>query len=420
MKALLMSIGTRGDCEPFLGVGEMLRARGVEVVCSFPEQYRGLAEESGFAFRSLGPEFLALLDSDAGRLAMGSGKGGLEKLRATIRVGRVSIPIQERMIDLQHDIVEELQPDVIVFHPKVTYPLPWSLRTGRRIVLLSTVPCMIHEVKGRSNVGINKNLGVLNPLTYKLVNFATSIAVMTAVKRYFTGQFTRGRIGREMLRMRVAYEVSPALFPRPGYWPANAIVAGFWERDATSGFTPEPGLAEFLDRHPRILFVTFGSMVNSDPAGRTALFGKVLAGLGIPAVINISGGGFAVPAEYDPSMVFFTRSVPYGWAFPRMQAVVHHGGAGTTHSALKAGCATMAIPHAADQPMWDDLIAASGAGPKGIGIARLEEELLSAKLQDLFTNPAYKAAAERIAATMAREDHADELFGFITEGMAEA
>jgi sterol 3beta-glucosyltransferase len=65
VKILLMSIGTRGDCEPFLGVGEMLRKYGENVICAFPEQYRGLAEESGFPFYSLGSEFLSLLNSDA-------------------------------------------------------------------------------------------------------------------------------------------------------------------------------------------------------------------------------------------------------------------------------------------------------------------------------------------------------------------
>lgn len=415
MKALLMSIGTRGDCEPFLGVGAMLRTRGVEVVCAFPEQYRGLAEAAGFEFRSLGSEFIDLLHSDAGRLAMGSSKGGLEKLRATVKVGRVSVPIQERMIDLQHAIVHELRPDCIVFHPKVTYPLPWSLKTGGRVVMLSPVPCLIHKVKGRSNIGFNKNLGVLNPLTYRLVNYATSIAVMTAVKRFFPGEFTRRRIGREMLRMKVAYAVSSTLFPRPGYWPANASVVGFWESGSPSGYRPDPGLEEFLDRHPKVLFATFGSMVSPDPPANTALFLKVLAQLGIPAVINTGGGGFAVPETYDKTLVHFTQTVPYAWAFPRMHAVVHHGGAGTTHSALKAGCATMTIPHAVDQPLWDGLIADSGAGPKGISISGLGEEALGAKLLDLFSNTAYKSAAKRIAAAMALEDHVEELYRLITE-----
>lgn len=414
MKVLLMSIGTRGDCEPFLGVGGLLRERGVDVVCAFPEQYRALAEDAGFAFRSLGAAFLDLLDSEAGRLAMGSGKGGLEKLRATLAVSRRAIPIQEDMVDVQHEIVTGVDPDVIVFHSKVTYPVPWSLATGGRIVLLSTVPCLFHEVAGRPNVGISVNLGPLNPLTYRLVTFATSIAVRTAAKRYFPRQFSRRRIGQELLRMPIAYGVSTALFPRPSDWPANAIVAGFQERDQASGFIPEPALAEFLAAHAKVLFVTFGSMVNSDPAGKTALFARVLAGLGIPAVVNTSGGGFAVPDEFDRSMLYFTDSVPYDWAFPRMHAVVHHGGAGTTHSALRAGCATMAVPHAADQPLWDDLIAASGAGPHGIPVAKLREDVLTDRLRDLFTNPGYRAAAERIAAEMAREDHADELYRFIT------
>ncbi|MBW7571908.1 hypothetical protein J5W02_03705 [Caproiciproducens sp. AGMB10547] len=96
-----------------------------------------------------------------------------------------------------------------------------------------------------------------------------------------------------------------------------------------------------------------------------------------------------------------------------MYATVHHGGAGTVHSSLKAGCATMAIPHAVDQPMWDEIIAESGAGPRGIYCAKLKYENLKSKLLDLWNTPSYKAKAREIAAWMANEDFCDELYNFI-------
>lgn len=415
MRILLMSIGTRGDCEPFLGVGEMLRERGHEVVCAFPEQYRLLAEDSGFSFCSLGSEFIAMLDSDIGRKALGSGKGGWEKLSATLKFGKISLPIQTKMIDLQHEIVQQQSPDCIILHPKATYPIPWSLKTGGNITMLSTVPCMYHEVKGRSNVGINKNLGILNPLTYKLVNAANVQAVMIAVRRLFKGQFSAGQIKSKLKNMKIFYTVSPSIFPQPDYWPENAIVAGFWERNKTTNWQPEPELVRFLEKHKKILFVTFGSMVNADPSGKTALFLEALGECGIPAIINISGGGFEKPDSYDKENIYFTASIPYDWAFQRMYAVIHHGGAGTTHSALKAGCASMAIPHAVDQPMWNDFIHASGAGPKGMRIEKLRKDNLTEALLDLFNNSSYKENAERIAKSMNNEDFSDKLYNFIIQ-----
>ncbi len=416
MRILLVSIGTRGDCEPFLGVGVMLRSRGHEVVCSFPEQYRRIAEDAGFEFRSLGPEFLDLLDTRVAHLALGGGGNRLVTLAATARFFRNSAPAHRRMIDRQHAIVSDVRPDVMVFHPMVTYPVPWSMAGRGRAVMLSPVPCLLHPVRGHSSVGVNHGLGPLTPLTYQLVRFATSLTVMIPVNKYFPGLATRRRIARDLLRIPVAHAVSSSLFPRPPTWPTNAIVAGFWPRDQAAGFSPDPELEGFLADHCRVVFVTFGSIPAADPEGRTALFLRVLSRLGIPAIINVAGGAFAVPHHYDTSMVHFTASVPYDWAFPRVHAVVHHGGAGVTQSALRAGCATMAVPHAADQPLWDDLIHASGAGPRGIPVTRLREDVLTGKLRDLVTNPGYKAAAERLAGAMAHEDHTDQVYRFITGG----
>lgn len=70
MKILMICVGTRGDVEPFLAIGEMLRDKGHEVVCAFPEPFRSLVEEVPMAFGSLGSEFLEMLASDEGKAAL--------------------------------------------------------------------------------------------------------------------------------------------------------------------------------------------------------------------------------------------------------------------------------------------------------------------------------------------------------------
>jgi UDP:flavonoid glycosyltransferase YjiC (YdhE family) len=52
MKIILLSIGTRGDMEPFLAIGELLKERGHQVICAFPGQFRELAEDSEMEFIS--------------------------------------------------------------------------------------------------------------------------------------------------------------------------------------------------------------------------------------------------------------------------------------------------------------------------------------------------------------------------------
>lgn len=61
MKIVLISIGTRGDIEPFLSIGEILQEKGHQVICAFPEQFRGIAEESNLEFASMGQNLLIYL-----------------------------------------------------------------------------------------------------------------------------------------------------------------------------------------------------------------------------------------------------------------------------------------------------------------------------------------------------------------------
>jgi UDP:flavonoid glycosyltransferase YjiC (YdhE family) len=84
MKIILISIGTRGDMEPFLAIGEILKEKGHHVICAFPEQFRNLVdgENSNMEFASLGTKFIKMLDSDVGKAAMGGSGSGLKKLLA--------------------------------------------------------------------------------------------------------------------------------------------------------------------------------------------------------------------------------------------------------------------------------------------------------------------------------------------------
>jgi UDP:flavonoid glycosyltransferase YjiC (YdhE family) len=191
------------------------------------------------------------------------------------------------------------------------------------------------------------------------------------------------------------------------------MVAGFWERDKMTGWEPSQDILTFLDKHEKVILITFGSMVNPHPEKTTTLFLEILKETGIPAIINIAGGGLQKIDTSKTNNIFWVDGIPYDWAFERMYAVIHHGGAGTSHSAIRAGCATMAIPHTADQPLWDQVIALSGAGPKGIPIAKLKRDILKAKLLDLVNNDSYKLKAEELAREMSQEDYREALYQFI-------
>ena len=143
MKIILTSIGTRGDMEPFLAIGEILKEKGHQVICLFPEQFRSLAEDTDLEFASLGSAFIDMLDSPAGRTVMGGGSLGLKKFRAYLKLVRMQFAVNKDMVRIQEEVILREMPDRIVHSGKVIYPVIWSLENTDKTILISRFPICI-------------------------------------------------------------------------------------------------------------------------------------------------------------------------------------------------------------------------------------------------------------------------------------
>ncbi|MCI5057612.1 MAG: glycosyltransferase [Flavobacteriales bacterium] len=414
MKFILTSIGTRGDMEPFLAIGEILKEKGHEVICMFPEQFKKLSDDSGFEFISLGEEFIDLINSPEGRIAMAGGSFGFRKFRAYLKLIQKQKSINSSMIQKQFDAIERLSADRIIHNGKVIYPVIWSIKNPGKTVLISPVP-YLHYVKDHAHVAFNKDFGpFINKLTYKLANYGLVKTIMNSVKEFEQTQNTNQKeVQSALFSNKAIYTISPTLFERPLYWRDNLQVLGYHERNKVLDWRPSENLRSFLKRHEKICFVTFGSMVNDNPSQKTEIILKVLEKNRIPAIINTAAGGLVQPKEYNTDLFHFVTRIPYDWIFPKIYAVIHHGGSGTTHTALKNGCASLIIPHIIDQYIWNTIIASKGAGPKGVDISKLNEKRFEKLALDVFNKPSYKEAAQKLGEIMSQEDFKDDLYNSI-------
>lgn len=404
MKIILSSIGTRGDMEPFLAVGEILKGKGHRVLCLFPEQFRDLAEDSGLEFASLGSEFIKMLDSPAGRIAMGGGRFGIKKMRAYFELISMQKEVNKGMILKQAAVIEKEQPDRIIHNGKVLYPIIWGIENKGKRILISPVP-YLHYVKDHAHIAFNKNFGAyINKLTYDLANFGLIKTIAGSLKWLGTEKkLSASEIKKALFGERAIYTISPSLFKRPEYWKENLQVLGYHERKKTNNWEPTEELRAFLKKHPKTVLLTFGSMINSDPFGKTKIMLDILERNKIPTIINTASGGLVQPVKYNKDLFYFVKSIPYDWAFPKIHAVIHHGGSGTTHTALKYGCASLIIPHIIDQYVWNKIISKKNLGPLGIDVSKIAAKNLEPKILDLYTNQAYKKNAEKIGREMQSE-----------------
>jgi sterol 3beta-glucosyltransferase len=417
MKAVLFSIGTRGDIEPFLAIAVLLRAKKWEVLCVFPEQFRELVEQMGFAFKGFSSAFLEMLEGSDTKMLMG-GQGSLfKRLKLLISISKTGLKLATEMVAQQHQIQETEKPDLICYHPKCNYALVWGMQNPGRTILISPIPFMAHPINHLTALGNNYGKWI-NRCSFWLTNTVKAIVLSNQAKKYLDKKpgniFSVSAIKKAMLEQeKTLYMISPSLFPKPDYWPACAKVVGYYERDKTMDWKPDQTLIDFLNYSEKIIFITFGSMSNSDPEGKTKMILDILQKHNIRAIINTSWGGLKVE-ENHPDNVYFVQNVPYDWIFPKMYAVIHHGGSGTTHTALKYGCPCLIIPHIIDQFYWNRTIAALKLGPLGVPIRDLSERNFELKLLDLLYNSDYKINAVAISEKMKIESDMDKLYDLLT------
>jgi len=406
-----MSVGTRGDMEPFLAIGEILKAKGHQVICAFPEQFRNIVEESNMEFSSLGSEFIDMLDSEDGKAALGGEGSGFKKMRAYIKLASKSTEINKSLLSRQYELIENVIPDRIVHNGKAMYPIIWAVKNSGKTIFISPLPYM-HFVKDHTHVAFNSNYGpFLNKLTYSLANLGTITTLMISIKWLkIKEKMTRKQVKHAYYSNKAIYTISPSVFKRPDYWDDNIQVLGYHDRTKINNWQPEKELFDFIEKHDKILFITFGSMSNPKPEEKTKIILEILNRNKIPAIINTASGGLVKPDKFNSELVYFVSQIPYDWIFPKVHAVIHHGGSGTFHLALRYGCPTMIIPHIIDQFVWDKIVYKMGVGPKGIRIDKINNKTLESKVIDLLNNTSFKENAEMLASQMKNEDLKDELY----------
>jgi sterol 3beta-glucosyltransferase len=98
------------------------------------------------------------------------------------------------------------------------------------------------------------------------------------------------------------------------------------------------------------------------------------------------------------------ESAPHAWLFPRMAAVVHHGGAGTTAEGLRAGVPAVIVPFVFDQPFWGARLKARGLCPEPIPQKRLSAGRLADAMRVAVTDRGMRERASSMGAAIRAEN----------------
>lgn len=398
----ILASGSRGDVQPYVALGKGLQDAGYSVRLLTSDDFAGLVTEAGLPFCSTGSSIEATLQSEEWRRATESGNFLLilRKMRAEMQ--RRAAEVAQHMPDLlaESDLVlggtsvmgvlsvaemrklPVIQAYVFPFTPTGAFPSPLvpKLQLGKAINRVSFH--VLQQMLWQSSKAMDTTLRQLLGLP----------------KESFWGPF--GRLARRPEPLIYGY--SQHVLSRPADWPAQHHVSGYWFLDQPGGWTPPADLLAFLEAGDPPVYIGFGSMSNRDPreAGQLAL--EALARSGQRGVLAAGWGG--LESSDLPATVHLLSSIPHSWLFPRMAAVVHHGGVGTTAAGLRAGVPSVIVPFMGDQPFWGQRVAELGVGPPPILRKQLTSQRLANAIGQSVTNPAMRQKAANLGQRLRAED----------------
>jgi len=188
------------------------------------------------------------------------------------------------------------------------------------------------------------------------------------------------------------YGFSHSLQPPPPDWPPGTLVTGPWWLEVGDDWRPPEAVVRFLQAPGKVVYLGFGSMLDVQPRKLNGVIEAALTRLGCRAIVLVGPGGLLDLPSSDRLLA--VRDIPLDWLFRRVDAVVHHGGAGTTAQAARSGKPTFAVPFFADQRFWGDRLHRAGGGPCPIPRRAVSPQRLAEAIDAALNDP---VIAERAA-----------------------
>ena len=396
MRVVLAPYGSRGDVEPMLALGHSLRHRGHSVVLAGPPDSQALVEADGIPFHPVALPFSSFFEESRNELKV------LYRAFQTIPTQFVAM---EKLVAEADAVVGAM----------LQFAAP-SLAEAYHVPYFYAVfsPCYLRSLEQPAlSIPLRRPPKWLHRLTWFLQDSLFPV---------LGGALIRERRRRSLTSIASLYDylarsgsllaaVDPKLTPVPSdVLPVH--ITGFWRRRATGNLPAH--VEEFLSTGPPPLYVGFGSVQPRMSSELMTIIATAASRAGVRVLF---------PEDTRTSAVAASRSclpvpnIPHDLLFPRVRAVVHHGGAGTFASAAVAGRPQGIVAHLGDQYYHGFCVQALGLGPAPLHARTLTASKLAHMFAELSTTATYSANAAAIAPAI-RLDGADQASAVIEETLA--
>ncbi len=397
----LLASGTRGDVQPYIALGLGLRQAGYTVRVATHANFTAFVARHGLTVTLLADNPSDLFARPGGADAMRLSGNPLRNARASFRYWRDARPLFARLVSSAWQACQDS--DCIISGLPTLWSAPLAAALGAPNVRCLLQPLTPTRAFPSPLLPWTFSLGgIYNRLTYRLVEQTIKLSWRGALNEWHRATFNQPAPDLPRAENTLTlYGFSSHIVPHPADWSAREIIAGYWFLSAPSDWQPAAELEQFLAEGAPPVFIGFGSLTLRQPRKTMTIIAAALAHTKTRAVIAVPHG-FANAAL--PPNLFPVTDVPHAWLFPRLSAVIIHGGAGTVGAALRAGVPTLVLPLAVDQFFWGARIAALGAGPRPLSPDALTVNVFANALTQAVTDSKIKARAQVLARALALED----------------
>ncbi|XP_065046794.1 sterol 3-beta-glucosyltransferase UGT80B1 isoform X2 [Musa acuminata AAA Group] len=392
LKIAILVVGTRGDVQPFIAFAKKLQEFGHRVRLATHVNFSTFVKSCGLEFYPLGgdPRVMA---------------GYMARNKGFILSGPAEINTQRKQLK---EIIDSLLPactesdldsgmpfraQAIIANPPAYGHLHVAEALGVPLHIFFTMPWT------PTNEFPHPFARVPQSAAYRLSYLIVDLIVWWGI-RGFINDFRKRKLKLPPIayfstyhgsisHLPTGYMWSPHLVPKPtgtkislpfADWGALVDVVGFCFLNLGTEYQPEKEFVQWIEQGPKPIYIGFGSMPLEDAKKTTTIILEALRETGQRGIISRGWGDLGSLSEV-PVDVYLLGDCPHDWLFPHCAAVVHHGGAGTTASGLRAGCPTTIVPFFGDQFFWGERIHAIGVGPAPIPISELNVERLSSAIE---------------------------------------
>ena len=403
----MLTIGAMGDTQPFIALAARLKSLGHSVRVAARPDFASLAASYGVEFAPLGNPYQSVMRDREVAAAVGSGS-----LLKVLRQGADRKQRQTFFERLDTDTLKAVEGAEAVIYKSSWIPFhAYAEKLGVPCVAAMFMPLTPTRSFPSFLLGGGKDRGrIINALLWRITEqFVWQVARKfdTKVRRELLNIAPLPLFGPakryERQQIPLLYAYSPAVLPRPSDWPARIHVTGYWFADPPKEWTPPPKLVDFLESGPKPIYVGFGSMTGGDPEGTLTMILRALDRSHQRGIL-LSGWAGLGDGRNLLDNAFIVQSVPHSWLFPRVAAVVNHGGAGTTGAGLRAGVPSVLTPFLADQPSWARRVEQLGVGPHPTPFRELTAEWLANAIQQATSDEAMRQRAVGIGQRIRAED----------------